>query len=109
MSRRGAIGSGQHFSNGFGTCGGMVVYYLVVSWGWAHEKRGIVQPLADDARAAWAMRVLVNQYPDRTYETVKKIAPEGVTIEQMEAFEAPVVEDLGKLEIAHNLGLDWYE
>ncbi|HCJ7658261.1 hypothetical protein R4K01_12920 [Pseudomonas aeruginosa] len=109
MNRRGPIGSGQHFSNGFGTSSGLVVYYLVVAWDWVHEKRGIIQPLADDARAAWAVRVLGNQYPGRTYETVKKYAPEGVTIEQMEFFEAPVVEDLSKLEIAHNLGLDWYE
>jgi hypothetical protein len=109
MSRRGPIGSGQHFSNGFGTSSGRVVYYLVVALDWVHEKRGIIQPLADAERAAWAVRVLGNQYPDRTYETVKKYAPEGVTIEQMEGFEAPLVEDLSKLEIAHNLGLDWYE
>ena len=109
MSKRGPIGSGRLFSNGFGTSAGRVVYYLVVALEWVHEKRGIIQPLADAERAAWAVRVLGNQYPDRTYETVKKYAPEGVTIEQMEVFEAPVVEDLSKLEIAHNLGLAWHE
>lgn len=109
MSRRGPIGSGQHFSNGFCTSSGRVVYFLVVAWDSVHEKRGIIQPLADAERAAWAVRVLGNHYPDRAYETVKKFTPEGVTVEQMEVFEAPVVEDLGKLEIAHDLGLDWYE
>lgn len=109
MSRRGPIGSGHQFSNGFATSSGGVVYYLVTALDWLHEKRGIIQPLADEGRAAWAVRVLANQYPDRVYETVKKFAPEGVTVEQMEVFEAPVVEDLGKLETAARLGLDWYD
>lgn len=108
MKRRGPIGSGRHFSNGFGTSSGRVVYYLVVAWDWTHEKRSIIQPLADDCRAAWAIRVLSAHYPERTYEAVKKYASEGVTVEQMEAFEAPVVEDLGMLELADQLGLDWY-
>lgn len=109
MSRQYRSTVARQVRNGFGTSAGRVVYYLVVAWEWVHDKRGIIQPLADAERAAWAVRVLGNHYPDRTYETVRKYAPEGVTIEQMEFFEAPVVDDLGKLEMAHNLGVDWYE
>ena len=103
------MGSGRRFSNSFGTSAGRVVYYQLVAWDWIHETRGILQPLADEARTAWAVRVLSNHYPDRTYETVKQYAPESVTIEQMEGFEALVVDDLTKLELAHRLGVDWYE
>lgn len=109
MSARAHTACGVGPRNGFGTSNGNVVYYLVVAFDSITEERASVQPLADTDRAAWAVRVLSNHYPDRTYETLKKIAPEGVTIEQMEVFEGPVLEDLGKLEIAHRLGLDWHE
>jgi hypothetical protein len=85
------------------------VYYQLVAWDWVHDERGIIQPLADEARAAWAGRVLANHYPGRSYETVKRYTPESVTIDQMEGFEAPVVDDLTKLELAHRLGVDWHE
>jgi hypothetical protein len=102
MNRRGPVGSGHSFSNGFGTSYGRVVYYLVVALDWLSEEHSSIQPLADPERVAWVLRVLGKLYPDRTYETVKKIAPEGVTIEQMAVFEAPILEELGMLELAHN-------
>lgn len=95
--------------NGFGTSNGHAVYYLVVALDSLTEERASIQPLADAERAAWAVRVLSNHYPERTYETVKKIAPEGVTIEQMEVFAGPIEEDLGRLELADRLGVDWHE
>lgn len=109
MIKHGGIGSARRFSNSFGTSAGRVVYYQLLAWDWIHAERGIIQPLADAGRAAWAVRVLGNHYPDRTYETVKRYAPESVTIAQMEWFEAPVVDDLTKLELAHRLGVDWHE
>ncbi|MFI8480146.1 hypothetical protein ACIGCM_06205 [Pseudomonas sp. NPDC078700] len=108
MRRQSTIGSGKRLNGGFGKSAGLVVYYVVVAWVHIHEKRGIIQPLANAERASWAVRVLGHHYPERTYETMKMYAHEGVTTQQMEAFETPVVDDLGKLEVAHNLGLDWY-
>ena len=86
----------------------MVVYYLVIAWDAVNEKRGIIQPLCDESRATWAIGVLSAHYPDRTYEALKRYAKKGVTTEQMEAFEAPIVEDLGMLKLADQMGLDWY-
>lgn len=92
--------------NGFGTSFGQVVYFAVVAWDNIHDERGIVQPLDTEERAAWAIRVLNDVYPDRKYETVKKIAKEDVTAEQMEPFLQLVLDDLTKLEIAQRYGID---
>lgn len=86
----------------------MMVYYLVVAWDFTSEKRGIVQPLSSESSATWAIGVLGSHYPDRTYEALKRYAKKGVTAEQMEAFGAPVMEDLNMLKLADQLGLDWY-
>lgn len=95
--------------NGFGTSNGHVVYYLVAALDSLSEERASAQPLADADRAAWAVRVLSNHYPGRTYEAVRMIAPDGVTIEQMEVFAGWVEEDLGRLELAARLGVDWHK
>lgn len=108
MRNQSTIGNGKRLSGGFSKSAGLVVYYVVVAWEHIHDKRGIIQPLADAERASWAVRVLGHHYPERTYETMKMYAQEGVSTQQMEAFEAPVVDDLSKLEVAHTLGLDWY-
>lgn len=92
--------------NAFGTDFGLVVYYAVVAWDNIHDERGIIQPLDTEERAAWAIRVLNGLYPDQTYETVKKIAKEDVTAEQMEPFLQLVLDDLAKLEIAQKYGID---
>lgn len=88
---------------------GLVEYYLVVAWDCLNEKRAIIQPLANKARADWAVGVLAGVYPDRAYSILKGNGKPGTTIEQMEAAEAPVIEDLGRLEIAQRLGMDWYD
>ncbi|MOA20532.1 hypothetical protein D3C78_1409820 [compost metagenome] len=46
------------------------------------------------------------KYPDRTYQKVKKIAKEDVPAEQMEPFLQLVLDDLAKLEIAQQYGID---
>lgn len=92
--------------NGFGTSFGQVVFYALVAWDNIHDERGIIKPLDTKERAAWAIRVLNGLYPDRTYETVKNIAKEGVTAEQMEPFLQYVLDDLAKLEIAQKYGID---
>ncbi|TKD47325.1 hypothetical protein [Azotobacter chroococcum] len=89
----------RRFGNGFATSNGQVIYYLAIAWNWLSETHGIAQPLADESRAAWAVRVLEAHYPDRHYDVVKRYAPEGVTVEQMEALEAALVDELTRLEI----------
>ncbi|MFI8482897.1 hypothetical protein ACIGCM_20245 [Pseudomonas sp. NPDC078700] len=108
MRSQSTIGNGKQLSGGFSKSAGLVVYYIAAAWEHIHEKRGIIQPLGNAERASWAVHVLGHHYPERTYETMKMYAQEGVTTQQMEALEVPVVDDLGKLEVAHNLGLDWY-
>lgn len=89
----------RRFGNGFATSNGQVIYYLAIAWDWLGETHSIVQPLADESRAAWAVRVLEANYPGRRYEVVKRYTPEGVTVEQMEALEAALVDELTRLEI----------
>jgi len=108
VSRLGSWRAAPRVSSSYTEEAGMVVYYLVVAWDAVNAKRGIVQPLCDESTATWAAGVLSAHYPDRTYETVKRYAKKGVTIEQMEAFGAPVMEDLNMLKLADQLGLDWY-
>lgn len=109
MSAAFKIGAGRAPSNSFSTENGLVVYYGVISWECANQERGIIHPLCDQARAAWAVSVLAKHYPDRTYDTVKRYGAEGVDSACLESTEALVVADLTKLELAHRLGVDWRE
>ena len=109
MRRAVQIGKGRHVANRFVTHNGLVAYWQLIDWSAVAEKRGIIKPLDDGDRAAWAVRVLTKRYPDRTYDQIKMYAPLGVTVEQMQCFAAPVIDDVGKLETAQNLGLDWYD
>ncbi|MFC0708649.1 hypothetical protein [Azorhizophilus paspali] len=89
----------RRFGNGFATSNGRVVYYQAIAWDWLGETYGIAQPLANESRAAWAVRVLEAQYSDRHDDVVKRYAPKGVTVEQTEVFEAALVDKLTRLEI----------
>ncbi|WP_033998024.1 hypothetical protein [Pseudomonas paraeruginosa] len=88
----------------FGTSYGQLVYYQLVCWECIHDPRGVVQPLASEARAAWAVKVLTNHYGGRVYETVKRYMPPGAAIEQVEVFADWVLDDLFRLELADKQG-----
>lgn len=95
--------------NTFGTEYGALIYYVAVDFEHVHAERGIVQPLDTAARADWAIGVLSKRYPERSYESVRRLAPDNITAEQMEVFAAPVLDDLSKLELADKMGVDYYQ